>query len=289
MALAQAGAASRGATAYVTLEPCAHHGKTPPCALALVTASASPAWCQPCKTPTRASRAKAMRCWPMPAVQLTIGPGAREAAEDHAGFLLTRREQRPLVTLKLAASFDGRIATATGESQWITGPEARRHVHALRARHDAVMVGAGTIRADDPALTVRGFGDIVHPLRIVTDSRLSTDPKGQLGRTAAEVPVWLCHGDQAPDERRRAWQATGAELVACAIDPATGRPEFGDMLRALAVKGLTRIFCEGGGQLAASLLAAGMVDQLITFTAGLALGDQGTRRSRLCLRCPWRD
>ena len=275
MALAQAGAASRGATAYVTLEPCAHHGKTPPCAAALRDAGISrlvSALQDP--DPRVAGKGHAMLA--DAGVQLTIGPGAREAAEDHAGFLLTRREHRPLVTLKLATSFDGRIATATGESQWITGPEARRHVHALRARHDAVMVGAGTARADDPALTVRGFGDIVQPLRIVTDSRLSTDPKGQLGRTAAEVPVWLCHGDQAPDERRRAWQATGAELVACAVDPASGRLDINHLLRALADKGLTRIFCEGGGQLAASMLAARTVDQLITFTAGLVLGAGGT-------------
>lgn len=269
-ALGQAGAAARGATAYVTLEPCAHHGQTPPCAQALIDAGVARvviATGDP--DPRVAGQGIAM----LRAAGLVVHTGVlkAQADADHAGFFLRIRENRPFVTLKLAGTLDGRIATATGESQWITGPEARRAVHMMRARHDAVMVGAGTVRADDPSLTVRGVGVARQPVRVVVSRMMRLDPELQLARTARDTPVWLCHGAEADVG---AWTAQGAESLPCAT--ASGAVDVADALRGLAGRGITRVFCEGGGMLAASLLNAGLVDQLVVFTAGRAIGAEGT-------------
>ncbi|WGR59113.1 MULTISPECIES: bifunctional diaminohydroxyphosphoribosylaminopyrimidine deaminase/5-amino-6-(5-phosphoribosylamino)uracil reductase RibD [Paracoccus] len=241
MALAQAGEAARGATAYVTLEPCAHHGKTPPCAEALVRAGIArvvTALTDP--DPRVAGRGHAILR--AAGIDVTEGICEAEARAVQRGFLSRIQRGRPMLTLKLGASFDGRIATASGESQWITGAEARRHVHALRLGHDAVMVGGETARADRPGLNVRGFGPVRQPVRIVVSSRPLPD-----------LP------DEGP-EHGPLWQLAG-------------RPE--DVMAELGVRGLTRVLCEGGGVLAASLLRAGLVDQLIGYSAGVVLGGDG--------------
>jgi diaminohydroxyphosphoribosylaminopyrimidine deaminase/5-amino-6-(5-phosphoribosylamino)uracil reductase len=272
-ALAQAGPAARGATAYVSLEPCAHHGQTPPCAEALTGAGVArvvSALEDP--DPRVAGRGHAMLR--TAGIAVTTGIAEAEARAVQAGFLSRVTKGRPMVTLKLAASLDGRIATASGESRWITGPEARRLVHAMRARHDAVLVGAGTARADDPSLTVRGIGIDRQPVRVVASRRLDVPPDGTLARTAGEVPVWLLHGAEAEPARRAAWAAAGARLIEVAT--ASGRQlDPASMLAALGAAGLTRVFCEGGGALAAALLGAGLVDRLALFTGGLALGAEG--------------
>ena len=271
VALAQAGAAARGATAYVSLEPCSHHGKTPPCAEALVAADiARVVTALEDPDPRVSGRGHALLR--AAGVEVTTGVLAAEAAAVQAGFLRRIRLGRPMVTLKLATSFDGRIATASGESRWITGEGARHLVHAMRARHDAVLVGGGTLRADDPLLTVRGMGALRQPVRIVASAGLNL-PLGRLAGSVAQGPVWLLHGEGAPVAARGAWEAAGARLLPVALgggglDPAA-------MLLALGQEGLTRVFCEGGGQLAAALLAAGLVDEVIGFTAGLALGAGG--------------
>ncbi len=273
-ALAQAGAAARGATAYVTLEPCAHHGVTPPCAEALVAAGVArvvTALTDP--DPRVSGRGHAL----LRAAGIAVREGveAEAAALLNAGFLLKVTAGRPLVTLKLALTLDARIATAAGESRWITGPEARRRVHLLRARHDAVLVGAGTARADDPDLRVRDLGIGHQPVRLVVDSRLGLSPDSRLGRSASEGPVWLLHGPEAPKALRREWSERGATLIACARDP-MGRVDAADALQQLGARGLTRVLCEGGGGLAASLLAAGLVDDLLVFSAGRVFGADGT-------------
>ena len=195
--------------------------------------------------------------------------------QDHQGFLMAHTQARPLLTLKLAGSFDGRIATASGESQWITGPEARRQVHAQRAVHDAVMVGGGTARADDPSLTVRGLGMSHQPVRVVCARKLDVPLDGKLAQTARDVPVWLCHGPDAPDHLRHSWQDLGAQLVEVPVSSG-GQLSPLPLLKQLAALGLTRVYCEGGGALAASLLSADLVDHLIGFTAGLTIGAEGT-------------
>ena len=241
MALAQAGEAARGATAYVTLEPCAHHGKTPPCAEALVRAGIArvvTALTDP--DPRVAGRGHAI----LRAAGIDTREGVCEAEARAAqrGFLTRITAGRPMLTLKLASSFDGRIATASGESQWITGPLARRHTHMLRLIHDAVMVGGGTARADRPALNVRGFGPLRQPVRVVISA-------GDLPELPAE------DADHGP-----LWQLSGP-------------PEA--VMAELGRRGLTRVFCEGGGELAASLLRAGLVDRLVGYSAGIVLGSDG--------------
>lgn len=240
-ALTQAGAAARGATAYVTLEPCAHHGKTPPCAEALIRAGVArvvTALTDP--DPRVSGRGHGMLR--EAGIEVTEHVRAEAARDLQRGFLMRVTQGRPMLTLKLATSFDGRIATPTGESQWITGPAARRHVHLLRLTHDAVMVGGGTARADRPALNVRGLGAVRQPVRIVVSGREMPDLPAEDG---AHGPLWQV----------------------------SGTPE--EFMAELGARGLTRVFCEGGGVLAASLLRAGVVDQLIGYTAGLVLGGDG--------------
>jgi diaminohydroxyphosphoribosylaminopyrimidine deaminase / 5-amino-6-(5-phosphoribosylamino)uracil reductase len=273
MALQQAGPDAHGATAYVTLEPCAHHGKTPPCAEALIAAGVTRVVTALTDPDDRvAGRGHALLR--AAGVEVVEGVEARAAAVANAGFLSRITLGRPMVTLKLASTLDGRIATVTGESRWITGPEARRAVHAMRLRHDAVMVGGGTARADDPDLTVRDLGARGQPVRIVIDSALRHSPQSRLGRTARDVPVWLCHTGAAGQDARAGWAAVGAVLIECQGD-ALGRVDIADALARLGARGLTRVFCEGGAGLAASLVAAGCADEIAWFTAGRLIGGDG--------------
>ena len=275
VALREAGDAARGATAYVSLEPCSHHAKTPPCAEALIAAGVArvvSALEDP--DPRVAGRGHRMLTDAGIDVFANALPGAAE--RSHRGFLSRVRKGRPMLTLKLASTLDGRIATATGESRWITGAESRRLVHLMRARHDAVLVGGGTARADDPSLTVRDLGDLPSPVRVVAAAALDLPTDGQLARTVAEgPPVWLLFDPaRAPAEARHFWENAGALLLPVPTDE-TGGLGARAMFAALGAQGLTRVFCEGGGMLAASLLRASIVDELAMFTAGRALGSDG--------------
>ena len=270
VALAQAGEDARGATVYVTLEPCAHHGKTPPCAEALIAAGVARVVVA-LGDPDGRVAGRGIAMLEQAGIVVETGLLADQARADHAGFLSRITAARPFVTLKLAGTLDGRIATASGESQWITGPEARRAVHMMRARHDAVLVGAGTLRADDPALSVRGLGITRQPVRIVVSRAVKLPLTSQLAQTARQSPVWICHGAEADVAD---WLALGAVSLPCAVRAGQVEPEA--MMQALASAGITRLFCEGGGMLAASLLGAGLVDDLVVMTAGCAIGAEGT-------------
>ena len=271
-ALEQAGAAAAGATAYVTLEPCAHHGQTPPCAEALIAARVSRVVTALTDPDPRVS-GKGHAMLRAAGVAVTEGVLTAEATRLNAGFLKRVTQGLPLVTLKLATTLDGRIATASGESRWITGPQSRRMVHALRLSHDAVMVGSGTAHADDPDLTVRDMGAQRQPVRILLDRLLKHTPESRLGRTAREHPVWLLHGPAAPEPASKAWEAMGATLIE--IPETAGHLDLTAALRALAAKGLTRILSEGGSTLAAALIRAKLVDNLAQFTAGALIGAEG--------------
>jgi len=273
VALRAAGPRAKGATAYVTLEPCAHHGRTPPCADALAAAGivrVVTALGDPDPRVSGRGHARLREA----GIEVRTGVLASEAARDQWGFLSRIRRGRPMVTLKLATSLDGRIALASGESRWITGPEARRRVHLLRAMHDAVMVGGGTARADDPSLTVRGLGIDRQPVRVVLSSRLDLPLDGQLAATARDVPVWLVHGPSATPAVRAAWEGLGATCIEVPELPGRGLSPDAAMA-ALGKAGMTRVLCEGGGGLAASLLGAGLVDRLVTFSAGIVIGGDG--------------
>ncbi len=272
LALAQAGAAARGATAYVTLEPCAHHGQTPPCAEALIAAQVARVVVAVEDSDARVS-GRGLAMLRDAGIEVTTGVLADEAARDLQGFFLKTDLGRPFLTLKLATTLDGRIATATGESRWITGAEARRAVHGMRLRHDAVMVGGGTARADDPSLTVRDFGKVAQPVRVVVSRRLDLPLMSVLAQTAKDVPVWIVHGSDADASLQQTWRALGATLLPCPLEGVHLSAK--GVLEALGKQGLTRVFCEGGGALAASLLAADMVDELITFSAGVVIGAEG--------------
>jgi diaminohydroxyphosphoribosylaminopyrimidine deaminase/5-amino-6-(5-phosphoribosylamino)uracil reductase len=266
-ALAAAGDAA-GATAYVTLEPCAHHGRTPPCAAALAAAGVARVVTAMTDPDPRVS-GKGHAMLRAAGVAVTEGLRRPEAERLNAGFVKRVTQGLPFVTLKLAASLDGRTATAAGESRWITGPQARRAVHALRMAHDAVLVGAGTARADDPDLTVRDLGSAHQPVRAVLDPALRHAPDSRLGRSARRHPVWMLHGPAAAPAARAAWAATGARLVELADGGAA------TALRALAAEGITRILCEGGARLAASLVRERLADDLALFHGGLVIGAEG--------------
>jgi diaminohydroxyphosphoribosylaminopyrimidine deaminase/5-amino-6-(5-phosphoribosylamino)uracil reductase len=273
VALAEAGAAAAGATLYVTLEPCNHTGQTPPCVDALLAAKVARVVVAVTDPDPRTDGAGITRLRAA-GIEVTTGVLEAEARADHAGFFSRVRSGRPWLHLKLAATLDGRIATATGESRWITGPEARHWVHGQRASHDAVMVGGGTARVDDPLLTVRGFGAVPQPVRVILSRRLDLPLRGKLAATARDVPLWLLHGREARPEARSAWQETGARLIE--VGPvAGGQVDLAAAVGALGAAGLTRVFCEGGGTVAASLLAGDLADEVSVVTAGRALGAEG--------------
>jgi diaminohydroxyphosphoribosylaminopyrimidine deaminase/5-amino-6-(5-phosphoribosylamino)uracil reductase len=209
-------------------------------------------------------------------IAVETGVESEAARRLNAGYLLMRGEGRPLVTLKLATSLDGRIATHGGDSKWITGEAARARAHLLRAEHDAVMLGSGTAVADDPALTVRlpGLADR-HPLRIVLDGRLRLPLTHRLVRDAGQVPTLLITRHDAPAPRAQAYRDAGVELVRVDSDPEAGGLSIGAVLQLLGRRGLTRVLVEGGGQLAAALLRGGWVDRLAWFRAGRVIGGDG--------------
>lgn len=271
--------ALRGATAYVTLEPCAHHGRTPPCADALISAGiARVVYAIGDPDPRVAGRGRERLA--AGGVAVDTGVLAAEIADDLQGYLRRQREGRASVTLKLAASLDGRIATASGESRWITDAPARARAHLLRVESDAIIVGVGTALADDPGLDVRLPGLVDRsPLRIVADTHARLPLGSRLAGSARDRPLWILHGPSAntdPDAvaRAEALRRAGAELI-CIPLGADGRLDLRAALTEIGARGVGQALCEGGGQLAAGLLAADRVDRLIWASAGLAIGAEG--------------
>jgi diaminohydroxyphosphoribosylaminopyrimidine deaminase/5-amino-6-(5-phosphoribosylamino)uracil reductase len=263
VALKKAGEAARGATVYVTLEPCAHHGRTPPCAEALAAAGVAKV-VSAIEDPDPRVKGQGHAKLKAAGIEVEVGEEAEEAGRINEGFFLRVREGRPLIHLKLATSLDGRIATASGDSKWITGEAARADAHRLRATHDAILVGAGTALADDPELTVRVPGlEKYSPVRIVLDSKARLSPASKLAQTARTVPVWLvCLEDAQTDELEKC----GVEIVrVAAVDVALAA-------KALGARGLTRVLVEGGGEVAAALVQADMVDRISLYRAGIILG-----------------
>jgi diaminohydroxyphosphoribosylaminopyrimidine deaminase/5-amino-6-(5-phosphoribosylamino)uracil reductase len=208
-------------------------------------------------------------------IEVAIPVCRNEAAEINFGFFLRVSQQRPMITLKLATSLDGRIATAFGDSKWITGEQARAEAHGLRASHDAVLVGSGTALADDPALTCRlpGMEDR-SPVRVIADSRLRLPLSAEVVRTADEVVTWVVTGPDGDAERCQHLLAAGVQVIEVASGP-DGRPDARGMAVALAERGLTRVLLEGGGELVAAFLRAGLIDRIAWFHAPCVLGADG--------------
>lgn len=268
-ALRAAGDAARGCTAYVSLEPCSHWGKTPPCTDALIAAGVRRVvfgGFDP--NPKARGGAEVLR-----AAGIEVIGGVEEDAvrdQNHVFFHAhgPRGAERPFVALKLAMSLDARIADRDGRSVWITGEEARAETHRLRAGYDAVAVGIGTALADDPQLTVRGsVAPRVPPVRIVFDRALRLPPDSKLVRSAREVPVWAVCEPNAPADRCRALEEAGVRVIA----------GFGldDQLCAIREAGVRSMFVEGGAVLASALLAADVVDRMYLFYAPVLIGPEG--------------
>ena len=273
-ALTRVGDAARGATAYVTLEPCAHQGQTPPCADALI--SAGIARCVVAlEDPDPRVKGKGVARLRAAGVEVTLGPCEEEAGALNAGYLLRQGEGRPLVTLKLASTLDGRIATKRGESRWITGAPARALAHLLRARHDAVLVGSNTAVADNPRLDVRLDGlEAASPVRVVLDPRLRLPLTHDLVARAGEQATWLITRDPPDRGRREAYQDAGVEVIALPGDAEDQIP-LEAALKALGERGMTRLLAEGGSRVAAGLLRLGLVDRLVWFHAPRVIGGDG--------------
>lgn len=265
-ALEAAGAAARGATAYVSLEPCAHHGATPPCADALIAAGIA-RLVAAVADPDPRTAGRGMARLAEAGIATVTGCLEAPAAELNRGFFLRVREGRPLVTLKLASSLDGRIATRSGASRWITGAAARRHGHLERARHDAILVGSGTLAEDDPRLDCRLPG-LEHrsPIRILLGGRSGVRADAGLLRDGG-APVWLV------TPTGMAGLAEIEHLPVAAGDD--GRPMIAATLGVLAERGITRLLVEGGARIAAAFLRAGLVDRLLLYRAPFMIGGDG--------------
>jgi diaminohydroxyphosphoribosylaminopyrimidine deaminase / 5-amino-6-(5-phosphoribosylamino)uracil reductase len=272
-ALGRADKAARGATLYVTLEPCSHHGKTPPCADAVIAAGITrvvSAMEDPNPKVAGAGHARLAAA----GIAVDVGVGAQEARRDHAGHIRRVRDGRPNVMLKLAVSKDGKVATAGRRPLAITGGEVRDRVHLLRAQNDAIMVGIGTALSDDPLLTCRLPGmEKDSPVRIVLDGELRLPATSRLAQTAREVSVWVIAGSNAALEREQALGATGAHIMR--VPNRDGPFDMSAVLKLLADRGITRLMVEGGPTLAASLVAADLIDEAVLFRSAKIVGPDG--------------
>jgi diaminohydroxyphosphoribosylaminopyrimidine deaminase / 5-amino-6-(5-phosphoribosylamino)uracil reductase len=289
VALREAAGLAAGATCYVTLEPCGHHGRTPPCAAALIAAGVTRVVAA-IEDPDPNVRGKGFAQLRAAGVQVEVGVGAAAAEAQNAAFLLHRRQGRPRVTLKAAASLDGKVAAPDGTSQWITGEAARADAHRLRAEADAVAVGAGTALADDPRLTVRLPGwSGRQPLRVLLDAtgRTVTGPTGRGGPAGATASGQLFDGAAptlvattvaAPRAALQAWAAAGAEVLVCPDAPAASGEAGVDLAfvaKSLGERGVLELLVEGGPRLHASFWEAGLADRLVWYLAPLVIGGDG--------------
>jgi diaminohydroxyphosphoribosylaminopyrimidine deaminase / 5-amino-6-(5-phosphoribosylamino)uracil reductase len=275
-ALAAAGPAAAGATCYVTLEPCAHQGRTPPCADALLHAGVTRVVAALPDPDPRVDGAGLQRLRAA-GVAVTVGVGAAAAAEQNAAYLTHRRLGRPRVTLKAAASLDGKVAAPDGSSQWITGPAARADAHRLRAEAEAVAVGAGTALADDPRLTARlpGYSGR-QPLRVLVDAAGRVGADGHL--FDADAPTLVATTARAPVTAVEAWKRAGAEVLVCPEVPLGGGGRGVDLAVLAAMlgrRGVLELLVEGGPRLHAGFWAAGLADRLVWYLAPLVIGGDG--------------
>ncbi len=271
VALAAAGERARGATLYVSLEPCSHHGKTPPCADAIVAAGIRrvvSAMEDPDPRVAGHGHARLRAA----GIEVVTGCLAGEAFRAHRGHITRVTTGRPAVTVKLARTTEGFAGSRRGPRLMITGETANGRVHLMRAHADAVLVGAGTILADDPLLTVRLPGlERRSPVRIVVDSQLRTPPGARIVATAREVPTWILTTNTAPAEAERGLAALGVEVIRGPSD-GDGRVALGAALQRLGTRGLTRVFCEGGPALADALARDDLIDELVLVTGRSARG-----------------
>lgn len=265
-ALRAAGDAARGATAFVTLEPCSHHGRTPPCANALIDAGVVRVVAA-MRDPNPQVSGRGIELLTLAGIHAEVGLMAAQATELNIGFISRMTRGRPWVRLKTASTLDGKTALANGVSQWITGPAARADVQRLRARACAVLTGVGTVLADDPQMTVRDFDINRQPLRIVVDSRLRTPPAAKI---LHDEGAWIVCA-QTDRARRDALLEAGALVLE--QPGAEGRVDLAALLTELGSRGINEVHVEAGTKLNGALLAAGLVDEWIAYLAPKVMGD----------------
>ena len=272
-ALRRAGGNARGATLYVTLEPCSHHGKSPPCADAVI-ASGIVRVVSAMEDPNPEVAGRGHALLRSAGIAVEVGIEAAAARADHAGHVRRMRDGRPQVLLKLAISADGKAAGPGGRRVAITGNAVRDRVHVLRAHSDAIMIGIGTALADDPVLTCRLPGMAkLSPIRVVLDRRLRLPMQSRLLATARETPLWVIAGESAPAAAQAAMQARGAEIMRVA--GRDGRLDLSEVLRLLASRGVTRLMVEGGPTVAKALIEADLIDEAIFFHSPMLIGEDG--------------
>ena len=268
-ALRAAGDKARGATAYVTLEPCSHHGRTPPCAAALIAAGVTRVVAA-MSDPNPLVAGQGLALLQAAGIETACGLLENEARELNIGFVSRMTRGRPWLRLKTAASLDGKTALNNGTSQWITGPEARRDGHRWRARACAILTGIGTVRDDDPQLSVRDVVTTRQPLRVVVDSRLETP---LTARILQGGPV-LIAGAVENSEKAAMLRSAGAEVVI--LPNAVGKVDLKDLLEELGRRGINEVHAEAGFKLNGSLLREGLVDELLLYLAPCLIGHQAS-------------
>ena len=272
-ALREAGDAARGATMYVTLEPCVHHGRTPPCVDAILAAGIAEVHIA-MLDPNPVVHGKGVAKLRAAGVRVVLGEGAREARALTEGFAHWVRTGRPWVVVKYAMTLDGKVATRTGQARWITGPAARQWVHRLRNQMDAILVGRGTVEADDPRLTTRlpeGEGPAHHPLRVILDSRGRAPLHARVFDPALPGRTVVATTAAMPPGRRAQLQARGVEVWPLPAD-ATGRVSLPDLLDALGKRGLTTLLVEGGPTVLGAFFDAGLVHKVHAWVAPVLFG-----------------
>jgi len=275
LALDAAGPRARGATLFVTLEPCAHHGRTPPCAEAVVAAGVARLVCG-IEDPDARVAGKGFDFVKAAGIEVVTGVMAAECRDLHAGHILRVTAGRPFVTLKLAMTADGFAASTDGRRLRITGGIADAQTHLMRARADAILVGVGTVLADDPELTVRLPGlEARSPIRVVVDTRLRTPASAKLIASAGKVRSWIVAAADAPRDAEARLAQAGAQVLRLPA-AADGRVSLRGVLQALAERGITRLMCEGGPELAEALAREELLDEIVLVTAPHALGAKGS-------------
>lgn len=271
-AVRAAGPRAAGATLYVTLEPCNHHGRTPPCTDAIIAAKVARVVVG-CRDPNPHVDGNGLEALRASGIEVRLGVREPHCRAQIMPWAKHVTAGLPYVSLKLALSLDGRIAARSGASRWVTGPDARAKVHLLRSRSDAVAIGIGTAVADDPRLTVRDVpGE--SPLRVVFDTNLRLEPGSRLARTAAEIPTLVLCGPDAPVDAEEKLSGVGVECIRLPLS-AQGRLDVVSALRILAQRGIVTMLVEGGAELAGSFLAGRLADELHAFIAPILLGPRG--------------
>lgn len=276
-ALQDAGEAAQGAELYVNLEPCHHRGRTGPCTRAIMDAGIKRVVVG-MRDPNPLVNGKGIRALRRRGVKVAVSVLEEDCRRLNEAFLCYMSLRRPLVTLKTAITLDGRVAAASGDARWVTGPEARRQGHRMRDRSDVIMVGVGTVLADDPSLTCRDIRGGKDPMRVVVDSRLRTPPGAALVKATASssAPTLIVTTDTAPANRARALEAAGAQVLRLPAKRGVGgkrQVPLGEMLTALSDREVVTVMLEGGPHLAGALWSHGLVDRLVAFVAPKVIGD----------------